>query len=112
VCGINEASGLRAVDSLRECAVEEGILDVELVYGPTPGDTQSQHSPDGGRLDDEAEGLVIVHPGTLSEPPKDPTSLVSVKRAIRLELVLDDPLVGDDIGPRMSGNQVPRAVRQ
>jgi hypothetical protein len=39
-------------------------------------------------------------------------SLVSIKRAIRLELVLEDPLAGDDIGPRRPRNQVPRAVRQ
>jgi hypothetical protein len=63
--------------------VEEGVLYVELVHEPAPGDSQSQHIPDRGRLDDGAEGLVVVHPGTLSEPPKDPTSLVTVKRAIR-----------------------------
>jgi hypothetical protein len=39
-------------------------------------------------------------------------SLIPVKRAIRLELVLEDPLVGDDIGPRRPRNQVPHAVRQ
>jgi hypothetical protein len=35
VCGVNEADGL---DSLEECAVEECVLDVELVHGPTLGD--------------------------------------------------------------------------
>jgi hypothetical protein len=35
VCGVNEADEL---DSLEECAVEEGVLDVELVHGPTLGD--------------------------------------------------------------------------
>jgi hypothetical protein len=110
VRGVNEAGGLRAVDSLGECAVEEGVLDVELVHGPTPGDSQSQQSPDGGRLDDGAEGLVVVHPRALSEAPKDPTGLVSIKRAIRLKL--EDPLAGDDIGPRRLRNQVPRAARQ
>jgi hypothetical protein len=109
---VNEASRLRAVDGLGECAVEEGILDVELVHGPTPRNSQSQHGPDGGRLDDEAEGLVVVHPGALSEPLEDPTSLVTIKRAIRLELVLEDPLTGVDIGPRRPRNQVSRAVRQ
>jgi hypothetical protein len=91
--------------------VVEGVLDVELVHGPAPGDRQSQHSSDGGRLDDGAEGLIIVHPGALSEPLKDPTSLVPVQRAIRLELILEDPLTGDDVGPRRPRNQVPRAVR-
>jgi hypothetical protein len=112
VRGVNEASGLRIVDGLRECVVEEGDLDVELVHEPTSRERQSQHSPDGGRLDDGAEDLVVVHLGALSEPPEDPTSLVAVKRAIRLELVLEDPLAGDDIGPRRPRNQVSRAVRQ
>jgi hypothetical protein len=111
VHGVNDASRLRAVDGLEECTVEEGILDVELVFGPTPGDSQSQHSLDGGKPDDGAEGLIIVHPGALSEPREDPMSLILVKRAIRQELVLEDPLVGDDIGPRRLRNQVPCAVR-
>jgi hypothetical protein len=64
---VNEAGGLRAVAGIGECAVEEGVLDVELVHGATPGDSQSQHSPNSGRLDDGAEGLIIVHPGVLSE---------------------------------------------
>jgi hypothetical protein len=68
--------------------VEEGVLDVELVHGPTPRDSQSQHSPDGDRLDDRAEGLIVIHSGALSEPSENPTSLVSVKRAIRLSLCL------------------------
>jgi hypothetical protein len=75
---------LRVLDGLRECAMEEGVLDDELVHGRTPGDSQSQHSPDGGRLDDRAEGLVVVHPRALSEAPEDPTSLVLIKRAICL----------------------------
>jgi hypothetical protein len=107
--GVNEASGQRAVDGLGECAMEEGILDDELVHGPTPGDSQSQHSPDGDRLDDRTEGLIVVHLGTLSEAPEDPTSLLPIKRAICLELVLEDPFTGDDIGPGRPRNQVPRA---
>jgi hypothetical protein len=48
----------------------------------------------------------------LSEPPEDPTSLAPVKRVIRLELVLEDPLVSVDIGPKRLRNQVSHAVRQ
>jgi hypothetical protein len=63
-------------------------------------------------LDDGAEGLIVVHPGALSEAPEDPTSIVPINRAIRLELMLEDSLAGDDIGPRRLRNQVPRVVRQ
>jgi hypothetical protein len=112
VCKVNEVSGLRAVDGLKECDVEQDVLDVELVHGSTPGDSQSQHSSNGGRPNDKVEDLIVVHPGVLSEPMKDPTSLVPIKRVIRLEFVLEDPLAGGDIGPRRPRNQVPRAVRQ
>jgi hypothetical protein len=87
--------------------VEESVLDVELVHGPTPRDSQSQHSPNGGKLDDGAEGLVVVYPRALSEASKDPMSLVLIKRAIRLELVLEDPL---GIGPKRSRNQVAKTA--
>jgi hypothetical protein len=56
--------------------------------------------------------VIVVHPGALGEPPKDPTSLVQIQRAIRLKLVLEDPFVGDDIGPMRPRNQVPRVVGQ
>jgi hypothetical protein len=36
VCGGNEADGLRAVDGLGECVVEEGVLVVELVHELVP----------------------------------------------------------------------------
>jgi hypothetical protein len=39
VRGVNKARGMRAVDSLGECAIEEHVLDVELVHMPTPGDS-------------------------------------------------------------------------
>jgi hypothetical protein len=39
-------------------------------------------------------------------------SHVPVNRIIRLELVLEDPLAIDDIGPRTSRNQVPHAIRK
>jgi hypothetical protein len=102
--GVNEANGLRAVDDLGKCAMEEGIFDVELEHRPIPGDCQSQHSSDGGRLDD-AEGLIVAHPRALSEASEDPTTLVSIKIAMCLELVLEDPLIGDDIGPRGRGTK-------
>jgi hypothetical protein len=67
VSRVNEAGGLRPVDHLREGAMEEGVLDVELVHRPMPGDSQSQHSLYGGGLDDGARGFIIVYPKALSE---------------------------------------------
>jgi hypothetical protein len=51
----------------------------------------------GGRLDDGAEGLIIVHPKALGEPLEDPMSLVPVPRVIHLGLVLEDPFIDDTL---------------
>jgi hypothetical protein len=76
VSRVNKAVELKAVDRFKERAAEEDVLDIELVHGATTRDNQSQHSSDGGRFDDGVEGLSVVHPEALGEPPEDPTSLV------------------------------------
>jgi hypothetical protein len=119
VSRVNEAGRLRAVDYLGECAMEEGILDVELVHEPTPGDSWSQHNLNGGTLDDRAEGLIVVHLGALGDTPVDLVSLVPVHQALdrsnrtsALSLCLKIHLANDDIGPRRLRNQVSRAIGQ
>jgi hypothetical protein len=98
VRGVNETDGLRAVDDRASA-------------GANPW-RESESAQFGRWQDDGAEGLVIVHPDALIEPSKDPTSLVPVKRNIRPELMLEDPLTGDDIGPMRPSNQIPCVVRQ
>jgi hypothetical protein len=68
--------------------VEEGILDVELVDRPVPGEGDEEDGANSGKLDDGAEGLVVVHSGALVEAPKDPTGLVAVEGAVRGKLVV------------------------
>ena len=85
--GIDEAGGLAAVNSLRQSAMEEGILDIELMDRPVAGEGEGEDSSNGGELDDGPEGLVVVHSGALCEAPKDPTGLVAVEGAVRGQLV-------------------------
>jgi hypothetical protein len=51
VSRVDKPNRLNAEDRLRQGAVEEGVLHIELVDRPVPGQSQSQNSPDGGRLD-------------------------------------------------------------
>lgn len=67
------------------------------MYRAVLGEGEGEDSPNGGRLD-EAEGLIVVHPEALSEASKGPTSLVAIQSTIVLELVTEDPLVGDHVG--------------
>jgi hypothetical protein len=95
--GVNEVGGLAAVDSLRESAVEEGILDVELMDRQVPRAGEGEDDSNGDELDDEAEGLVVVHSGPLGETPKDPTGFVAVEGDVRGQLVAKEPLAGDQV---------------
>jgi hypothetical protein len=78
--------------------VEEGILGVELMDRPVLGEGEGEDDINGDELDDEAEGLVVVHSGALSEALKDPLGLVAVEGAVRGQLVAKEPLVGDHVG--------------
>jgi hypothetical protein len=84
---VDEAGGLAAVDSLRQSAVEEGILDIELMDRPVSGEGEGEDGANSVKLDDRAEGLVVVHSGALGEAPKDPTGLVAVEGAVRGKIV-------------------------
>jgi hypothetical protein len=58
------------------------ILDIKLVHGPRPRESQRENRAHYSRLHHWTESLVIVHTGTLSEPPKDPTRLVALQSTI------------------------------
>jgi hypothetical protein len=113
--GIDEAGGLAAIDSLCQSVVEEGILDVELMDHPIPGEGEGEDSANCGKfgeLDDGVEGLVEVHYGALGEAPKDPTGLVTVEGAVQGQLVAKEPLVGDHVSAWGTRHQVPSVVGQ
>jgi hypothetical protein len=59
---------------------------------------QGEHSVDRGQLDHRAEGLIVVDIGSLGEAAKDPTSIVSLQRTVRVELVPENPSIGEDVG--------------
>jgi hypothetical protein len=101
---VGEACGVAAENCLGESVMEEGIFDVELLNGPSTVYGSSEHHANSGRFYNWAEGLIVVDSRALSETPKDPTGLVVIKGPISTELVREDPLVGDNVGARRSGN--------
>jgi hypothetical protein len=92
--------------------VEEGVLDIELLHEPAPRERQSEHGADGGGLHYGTKSLIEVHTRALGEPPENPTCLVPIKRIICLKLMLEDPLVGGDVGPWRPWYQVPCPIGQ
>ena len=51
-----------------------------------------------------------IHTRTLSKPSEDLASLVLLEGSVGVELVLEDPLPSDDIGPRRAGHKIPGVV--
>jgi hypothetical protein len=78
--------------------VKKGVLHIELLNWPVTGDNNSEHHANGGRFHNRAESLVLVDPRALSETPKDPASLVAIKRPIGTKLMRENPLSGDNVG--------------
>jgi len=108
--GVDESRRLLAVDRLVEVAVKKGVLHVELVDGPGTRSGDAENSPDGCRFDHRAECLVVVYAVLLGEAADDPARLVPSKSTVGMVLMLEDPLPGDDVGTRRSGNETPGAV--
>jgi hypothetical protein len=61
-------------------------------------------------LHNGAKSLIIIDTGTLRDPTKNSSSLVPLECPIGLELVLEHPLAGDNIGAPGVRNQVPSAI--
>jgi hypothetical protein len=103
VSGVDEAGGLVAVHHLGQSLVNKGILDIQLMDRPVSGEGEGEDGLNDGKLDDGAEGLIVVHFGVLSDVPKDPTRLVEIERAVRGECMAEDGGGGVRGGGRLWG---------
>ena len=90
--------------------MEESILDIELVNRPLAGESQRENRVNCGRLNDWAKCLGKVNTRALSEATKNPTCLVTLQRTVGEELVLENPLAGDNVGMSGARNQIPSLV--
>ena len=68
--------------------MKKSILHVQLVNRPVARDGDAEDGPDGGRLDDRAESLVVVDAVALGEATNHPTRLVTGKGAVEWYLCL------------------------
>jgi hypothetical protein len=107
---INKSSRLVVVDGLREGAMQEHIFHIKLMNGLGVGNGQGEHHAYHGWLDHQAEGLIVVNTESLGQTTKDPASLVPFQRAVEVELLLEDPFAGDDIGANGSKDKITGVV--
>ena len=101
---IDEARWLLAVDSLLKMSVKKRVLHVQLANRPRAGSSDAQNSPNCRQFDNWAERLVVVDAMLQGEAVDDPACLVASESAIRVVLVLEDPLARYDVGTRRTWN--------
>ena len=92
VGGILETRWLYTIDCLLQGVVKKSILHIKLVNRPLTREGQREHCPHSSWLHNQAESLTEIYARTLGETPKNPTSLVPLKRPVSGELVLEDSL--------------------
>jgi hypothetical protein len=62
---VDETRGLLTIDNLIEMTMEEGIFNVELMYGPSMRESERKNYVDGGWFNDRAESFIKVNAGLL-----------------------------------------------
>lgn len=90
--------------------MEKGIFDIQLMDRPVARRGKVKDGADRRRLDDRGEHLMEVHPRSLREAAYDPPCFAPFERSVGVQLVLEQPLAGDDVGMLWSRNERPRAV--
>ena len=110
VGAVDEPRRLLAEHLLLEMTVEKGVRDVHLVHRPPARHRELEDGANRPWFDNRGEGVGEVDAGALTKAANHPAGLMTVKCAVRMELVLEDPLAGDDIGVARARNKLPRLV--
>jgi hypothetical protein len=90
--------------------MEKGIGDIHVVYWPAARDRKLENCKNGARFDNRSKGVMEVNTFTLPETADHLARLVMIKSTIRMKLVLEDPLPGDNIGMSGTWNELPCVV--
>jgi hypothetical protein len=101
--GVPGRQSQEAAESLIQVAVKECVLHIQLVDEPLARGRDAEDDPNGGRLDNEAKGLVVIDALALGEAADHPASLVASQGAIGVELMPKDPFAGDHVGTGWTG---------
>jgi hypothetical protein len=101
VSRIDEPGGLLTEQLLLKMTMEKSIRDIHLVHWPAARDRKLENGKNSVGFDNRSKGVMEVDTFMLPKTTDHPAHLVTIKGAIRMKLMLEDPLPGDDIG--MSG---------
>jgi hypothetical protein len=80
--------------------MQKSILQIQLMNGPIMCQCNRKNDPNSDWFHHGTEGLTEINTWLLSESLEHPSCLVPIMRAIRMELVAEDPFTSDDVTTR------------
>ena len=104
--GILKTRRLYAVNCISQGTMQKSILDVELMNRPAPRESQREHCVNSGWLHHRTESLREIHTRPLGKTTKNLVHHIPFERPVRPELVLEDPLPGDNVGPSRTRHKI------
>jgi hypothetical protein len=107
---INKSGGLLTEHLLLKVTMEKSIGDIHMVHWPAARNRKLENGKNGAGFDNRSKCVMEVDTFTLSETANYPSRLVMIKSAIRMKLMLEDPLPGNDIGMSRTRNELPCVV--
>ena len=107
---VDESRWLLAVNSLIQMTMKKGVLDIQLMNRPGTRRSNAENNPNRCWLNNWIESLFVVDAILLRKSSNNPQSFVTSKRAIRVILMLENPLAGDNVGTRRPWYESPSAI--
>jgi hypothetical protein len=107
---IDEPDGLLTEHLLLKMTMKKSIRDIHLVHWPAARDRKLENGKNGVGFDNRSKGVMEVDTFTLPETANHPARLVTIKSAIWMKFMLEDPLPSNDIGMSGTWNELPCVV--
>jgi hypothetical protein len=97
------------VNILTQLTIKKDILHIKLSYGPLPNRRYGKKSANSGHMSNRSKSLIIITTLLMLKTTSNKTSLIALKRTIRMSLNLIGPLTSDRTNTRGIGHKIPRA---
>jgi hypothetical protein len=97
------------VNILTQLTIKKGILHIKLRDGPSPNRSHGKKSANSSHMSNRSKSLIIISIMLLLKTTSNKTSLISLKRTIRVSLNLIYPLTSDRTNTWGTGYKIPRA---
>ena len=107
---INKPQWLTHIHILMELTLQECIINIKLINGPTTTNCQTKNKLNGGRFDYWVEGVMVINSWSLMKTLCNQPSCKPVNRTIRVTFYTKKLLTSNNIVTRIRGYELPSPI--